>query len=212
MENYPAPAVEQMVPQKKRTWLKPVIRLGIFGVIALIVFFVANPFTASSTEVGACLKGDVNNADSVEKSECGTPDANFKVVGKQENKSELGLRLSGGSECDDYPTTDAYFFQGKRGATDGTLLCLEDLKNPGERAPVVGDCLPDGVVDAKKLTKADCATARYKVLAIEKSATFLIDGSTVCTQVPSTDEKIQWQRSGGTLPQSRVLCLDDLKK
>ncbi|UMP05965.1 hypothetical protein [Amycolatopsis sp. EV170708-02-1] len=212
MENYPAPAVEQMVPQKKRTWLKPVIRLGIFGVVALIAFFVANPFTASSTEVGACLKGNVDNADSVENIECGTPDANFKVVGKQENKSEIGLRLSGGSECDDYPTTDAYFFQGKKGATDGTLLCLEDLKNPGERAPVVGDCLPDGVVEAKKLTKADCATARYKVLAIEKSTAFLVDGSTVCTQVPSTDEKIQWQRSGGTLPQSRVLCLDDLKK
>ncbi|KFZ79615.1 hypothetical protein ED92_19740 [Amycolatopsis sp. MJM2582] len=212
MENFPAPAVGQMAPQKKRTWLKPVIRLGIFGVVALIAFFVANPFTASSTEVGACLKGSVDNADSVKSTECGTPDANFKVVGKQENKSEIGLRLSGGSECEDYPTTDAYFFQGKRGATDGTLLCLEDLKNPGERAPVVGDCLPDGVVGAKKLTKEDCATARYKVLAIEKSATFLIDGSTVCTQVPSTDEKIQWQRSGGTLPQSRVLCLDDLKK
>ncbi|MER6664834.1 hypothetical protein ABT256_09800 [Amycolatopsis japonica] len=212
MENYPAPAVEQMVPQKKRTWLKPVIRLGIFGVIALIAFFVANPFTASSTEVGACLKGSVDNADSVEGTECGTSDATFKVVGKQENKSEIGLRLSGGSECDDYPTTDAYFFQGRKGATDGTLLCLEDLKNPGERAPVVGDCLPDGVVDAKKLTKEDCATARYKVLAIEKSATFLVDGSAVCTQVPSTDEKIQWQRAGGTLPQSRVLCLDDLKK
>ncbi|EME63796.1 LppU/SCO3897 family protein [Amycolatopsis decaplanina] len=211
MENYPAPAVEQMVPQKK-TWLKPVIRLGIFAVIAVIAFFVANPFTASSTEVGACLKGDVDNADSVEKSECGTPDASFKVVGKQDGKSEIGLKLSGGSECDDYPTTDAYFFQGKKGASDGTLLCLEDLKNPGERAPVVGDCLPDGVVDAKKLTKADCATARYKVLAIEKSTAFLVDGSTVCTQVPSTDEKIMWQRSGGTLPQSRVLCLDDLKK
>ncbi|MGW4826976.1 LppU/SCO3897 family protein [Amycolatopsis japonica] len=50
----------------------------------------ANPFTASSTEVGACLKGSVDNADSVKSTECGTPDANFKVVGKQENKSEIG--------------------------------------------------------------------------------------------------------------------------
>lgn len=211
MENYPAPAVEQLEP-KKRTWLKPVIRLGIFGVIALIAFFVANPFTASSTEVGACLKGDVSNADSVEKSECGTPEANFKVVGKQDGKSEIGLKLSGGSECDDYPTTDAYFFQGKKGSSDGTLLCLEDLKNPGERPPVVGDCLPDDVVEAKKLTKVDCANAGYKVLAIEKSTAILVDDSTVCTQVPSTDEKIAWQRSGGGgLPQSRVLCLDKLK-
>ncbi|WP_410664643.1 hypothetical protein [Amycolatopsis sp. lyj-84] len=210
MENYPAPAVEQMVPRKK-TWLRPVIRLAIFGVIALVAFLVANPFTASSTEVGACLKGDTNNAESVEKAECGQPDANFKVVGKQENKSEIGLKLSGGSECDDYPTTDAYFFQGKKTGSDGTLLCLEDLKNPGERPPVVGDCLPDDVVKAKKLTKVDCGTAGYKVLAIEKSTAYLVDDSTVCTQVPSTDEKIAWQRSGGGLPQSRVLCLDKLK-
>ncbi|MEV6906481.1 hypothetical protein [Amycolatopsis sp. NPDC051071] len=191
--------------------MKPVIRLGILGVIVLVAVLVANPFTASSTEVGACLKGDVDNAGSVEKAECGQPDVNFKVVGKQDGKSEIGLKLSGGSECDDYPTTDAYFFQGKKGASDGTLLCLEDLKNPGERPPVVGDCLPADVVKAKKLTKVDCANADYKVLAIEKSTAYLVDDSTVCTQVPSTDEKIAWQRSGGGLPQSRVLCLDKLK-
>ncbi len=210
MENYPAPAVEQLVPRKK-TWLKPVIRLGVLGVVVLVAVLVANPFTASSTEVGACLTGDVDNADSVKNAECGQPDANFKVVGKQDKKSEIGLKLSGGSDCDDYPTTDAYFFQGRKGAADGILLCLEDLKNPGDRPPVVGDCLPSDVVQAKKLTKVDCASAGYKVLAIEKSTAYLVDDSTVCTQVPSTDEKIAWQRSGGGLPQSRVLCLDKLK-
>jgi len=115
-----------------------IIRLGIFGVIALVAFFVADPFTASSTEVGACLKGDVGNANSVEKPGCGAPDANFKVVGKQDGKSEIGLELSGGSECDDYPTTDAYFFRGEDGSSDGTLLCREDLKNrvSGRRSSV----------------------------------------------------------------------------
>lgn len=210
MENYLAPAVEPMVP-KKRTWLKPVIRLGIFGVIALIAFFFANPFTASSTEVGACLKGSVDNAESVKNTECGTPDANFKVVGKQENKSEIGLRISGGSDCDDYPTTDAYFFQGKQGATDGTLLCLEDLKNPGERAPVVGDCLPGDAEEAKKLAKVDCAGAGYKVLAVEKKPAVALNDET-CAQVPSADAKLSWQRSGSALAQERVLCLDDLRK
>jgi hypothetical protein len=150
VENYPAPVagmtdssrfLETTAP-KKQMWLKPVVRLGILAVVILVGVFVANPFQASSTEVGACLKGDVTNADSVEKAECGQPEATFKVVGKQAGKSEIGLRLSGGVECDQYPTTDAYFFQGKKTAADGTLLCLEDLKNPGERLPVVGDCLP----------------------------------------------------------------------
>jgi hypothetical protein len=198
-----------MVP-KKRTWLKPVIRLGIFGVVAVIAFFVANPFTASSTEVGSCLKGDVDNADSIKNAECGTPDANFKVVGKQDGKSEIALRISGGLECDEYPNVDAYLFQGKKAATDGVLLCLEDLKNPGQRPPVVGECLPGDADEAKKLAKVDCATAGYKVLAVEKKPAVAFEDNT-CAQVPSADAKLSWQRSGGALPQERVLCLEKLK-
>ncbi|WET78619.1 hypothetical protein P3102_31955 [Amycolatopsis sp. QT-25] len=86
-----------------------------------------------------------------------------------------------------------------------------NLKNPGERPPVVGDCLPADVVETKKLTKVDCVNAAYKVLAIEKSTAVLLDDGTVCTQVPSTDGKIAGQRSGGGLPQARVLCLVKLE-
>ncbi|HET6286175.1 MAG TPA: hypothetical protein VFG15_05435 [Amycolatopsis sp.] len=58
----------------------------------------------------------------------------------------------------------------------------------------------------------DCANAAYKVLAIEKNTAILVDDSAVCAQVPSTDEKIAWQRSGGAgLPQSRVLCPGELE-
>lgn len=210
MENYPAPAVEQLVPGKK-TWLKPVIRLGIFAVIVVIGIFVADPFTASSTEVGACLKGSVDNADSIKSAECGSPEANFKVVGKQDGKSEIGIQLSGGSECAEYPTTDLYYFQGKKTASDGTLLCLENLKNPGARLPAIGDCLPGDVFAAKKLEKVDCAGAHYKVLAIERHSGLALDGS-ACASVPSTDAKLTWQTgTGGLIPAERVLCLDELK-
>ncbi|MEU3620928.1 hypothetical protein BS329_11915 [Amycolatopsis coloradensis] len=210
MENYPAPAVEQLVPRKK-TWLKPVIRLGILGVIVLAGILVANPFTASSTEVGSCLKGDVDNADSVKNAECGTPEANFKVVGKQGGKSEIGLQLSGGSECDEYPTADLYYFQGKKTAIDGTLLCLENLKNPGARLPAIGDCLPGDVFAAKKLEKVDCAGAHFKVLAIERQSALALESS-ACASVPSTDMKLTWQSgAGGLIPRERVLCLDELK-
>ncbi len=210
MENYPAPAVEPMVP-RKRTWLKPVIRLGIFAVVVLVAILAADPFTASSTEVGACLRGDVTNADSVKAAECGQPDANFKVVGKQEGKSEIGLQLSGGSECDEYPTTDLYYFQGKKTASDGTLLCLENLKNPGARLPAIGDCLPGDAPAAKKLEKVDCAGAHYKVLAIERRSGVSVEDS-ACASVPSTDMKLTWQSGGGGLiPAERVLCLDELK-
>ncbi|WP_410655286.1 hypothetical protein [Amycolatopsis sp. lyj-112] len=138
---------------RKKTWLKPVIRLGILG--------------------GQCRK-----------TECG-PDANFKVVGKQENKSEIGLKLSGGTDCD-------------------------DLKNPGQRPPVVGDCLPGDVNEAKKMVKADCAAAGYKVLAVEKKPAVSY-GDDTCAHVPSTDAKLFWHRPGTALPQERVLCLDKIE-
>lgn len=210
MENHPAFAIALTAPRRKRPWLRPVVRVAILAVAVLAGVFVLDPFSASSTEVGSCLKGDVTDADSVESAECGQPEANFKVVGKQAGKSEVGLRLSGGSECDEYPTTDAYFFQGSRMENDGTLLCLEDLKNPGERLPVVGDCLPGDALAANKFAKVDCAGAYYKVLAIEKRSGVALE-DTACTSVPSADAKISWQRPGGVIPYERVLCLDDLK-
>ncbi|WP_181770389.1 LppU/SCO3897 family protein [Amycolatopsis pittospori] len=210
MENHPAPAVEQMVPQK-RTWLKPVICLGILAAIVVLGIFVENPLTASRTEVGACLKGDVDNAESIKNVDCGTPDANFKVVGKQGGKSEIGLQLSGAAECDEYPTADLYYFQGKKTATDGILLCLENLKNPGARLPAVGDCLPGDAFAAKKLETVDCAGAHFKVLAIERQSGLALESS-ACASVPSTDMKLtSHSGTGGLIPRDRVLCLDELK-
>ncbi|RSM62455.1 hypothetical protein DMH03_10175 [Amycolatopsis sp. WAC 01376] len=213
MENYPAPAVEQMVPQKK-TWIIPVVILGAIGLIVLAFVLArgprAEPVTAPSVEVGTCLKGDINNAVGVKNAECGTPEANFEVVGKQDGRSEIEVRVTGGMYCDEYSDVDAYLFQGKQASTEGVLLCLEDLKNPGQRAPVVGDCLPGDAVEAKKLAKVDCAVAGYKVLAVEKKSAVAY-GDDTCAQVPSTDAKLTWRRVGPGLSQERVLCLDKLK-
>ncbi|MFD5244716.1 hypothetical protein ACFWIW_09250 [Amycolatopsis sp. NPDC058340] len=211
MEKFPTFAVEQMVPQKKRPWLKPVIILGVFAAIVLLGIFVENPLTASRTEVGACLKGNVDNAESIRNVECGSPEANFKVVGKQGGKSEGGILLSGGSECGEYPTADLYYFQGRRTATNGILLCLENLKDPGPRLPAVGDCFAGDLFAAKKLEKMDCAEAHFKVLAIEREPEVSI-GTTTCASVPGTDMKLTWASGVGELiPRERVLCLDELK-
>ncbi|QXV61636.1 hypothetical protein [Amycolatopsis sp. TNS106] len=183
MENHPAYAVEPTAPRKKRPWLKPVIVLGVIAGIALLGFFVENPLTAWRTEVGACLKGNVDNAESIRNAECGTPEANFKVVGKQ----------------------------GRQAAPDGILLCLENLKNPGARLPAVGDCLPGDAFAAKKLETVDCAGAHFKVLAIEREADVSI-GTTACASVSATDIKLTWASgAGGLIPRERVLCLDELK-
>lgn len=210
MENHPAPAVEQTVPQKK-TWLKPVIILGVIGAIVLLWIFDETPVTASRTEVGACLRGDVDNPESVRNAECGTPEANFKVVGKKGGKSEGGVLISGGSECDEYPTADLYYFQGRQATPDGVLLCLENLKNPGARLPAVGDCLPGDAFAAKKLETVNCAGAHFKVLAIEREPEFPTE-TTTCASVPATDMKLTWASGvGGLIPRERVLCLDELK-
>ncbi|MFI6304632.1 hypothetical protein ACIBCH_22395 [Amycolatopsis thailandensis] len=210
MEDHPTPAVEQTVPQK-RTWLKPVIVLGVIGAIVLLWIFDETPVTASRTEVGACLKGDVDDAESVRNVECGTPEANFKVVGKQDGKSEGGLMISGGSECGEYPNADLYYYQGRRTTADGgVLLCLENLKNPGARLPAVGDCLPGDAFAAKKLETVDCAGAHFKVLAIEKESE--VSTGTTCASVPATDMKLTWTSGvGGLIPREHVLCLDELK-
>ncbi|MGK4592705.1 LppU/SCO3897 family protein [Amycolatopsis sp. w19] len=211
MENFSALAVGQMAPQKKRPWLKPVIIMGVFGAIVLLGIFAENPLTASRTEVGACLKGNVDNADSIRNVECGTPEANFKVVGKQGGKSEGGILLSGGSECDGYLNADLYYFQGRQSADDGVLLCLENLKNPGPRLPAVGDCFAGDLFAAKKLEKVDCAGAHFKVLAIEREPEVSI-GTTTCSSVPGTDMKLTWASgAGGLIPRERVVCLDELK-
>ncbi|MFD6067497.1 LppU/SCO3897 family protein, partial [Amycolatopsis lurida] len=147
----------------------------------------------------------------IRNAECGTPEANFKVVGKQGGKSEGGILLSGGSECEEYPTADLYYFQGRQAAPDGILLCLENLKNPGARLPAVGDCLPGDAFAAKKLETVDCAGAHFKVLAIEREADVSI-GTTACASVSATDIKLTWASgAGGLIPRERVLCLDELK-
>ncbi len=82
----------------EETWLKPVIRLGILGVIVLVGVFVADPFTASSAEVGACLKGDVNDADSIENAECGglLPDKQVLCLDDLKKWFSAGGRSSAG--------------------------------------------------------------------------------------------------------------------
>ncbi|SDW64862.1 hypothetical protein SAMN05421504_1011151 [Amycolatopsis xylanica] len=203
----PAPAQ----PAKPKRGLKVLLRFAIPIVIGLIVLgvrvFSGGSFSSASHDVGDCLKGNSNDADSISSVDCG-PDANYKVSGVVKDQNELSVKFS--SACDPFPNTDATFWYGKSGGT-GTLYCLENLKNPGERMPAVGDCLKrSGTDDAKKI---ECGPeADYKVAAIEDAPSIAIPGDTsTCASVPTAKTVLRWSKSGGLLPTTKALCLEELK-
>ncbi|MFB9908066.1 LppU/SCO3897 family protein [Allokutzneria oryzae] len=93
-----------------------VIGIGVFGYLNSV---------GKSSQVGDCLSGDVSDADNIKKVDCG-PGANFKVVGKVEDKlqSEAG---ENGAVCAPFAATGAFYWEGRQGGK-GTFLCLEELK------------------------------------------------------------------------------------
>ncbi|GAA4543345.1 LppU/SCO3897 family protein [Amycolatopsis samaneae] len=176
--------------------------------IGFLVVVVAPKLGKSAMDVGSCVRGQVDDAESIHSMECG-PDAKYKVVGKVGDQTQLALRISA-SVCDPFPTADAVFWQGVRGG-NGTAFCLEDLKTPGERMPLVGECLKADVVESQKTVKVPCGEAGYKVVAIEPGSAFGFGGD-ACVQAPTAGAAVRWKRSGASvLPQEKVLCLEDVK-
>ncbi|MFE0020405.1 hypothetical protein [Amycolatopsis sp. NPDC059021] len=181
----------------------PVLAAFLIGLVVVVA-----PKLGSRMDVGSCVQGQVDDADSIHTVTCG-PDAKYKVVGKVADQSQIALRISA-SVCDPFPTADAIFWQGARSGT-GTAFCLEDLKTPGERMPLVGDCLKGDAVESQKTEKAPCGEAGYKVVAVEAGSAFGFGGDS-CVQAPTAGAAVRWKRTGtAALPQEKVLCLEDLK-
>lgn len=105
------------------------IRLGVFVVVIIVAGIIAFFSTRSDpghANVGDCLSGDVNNADSVKKVACTDPSATYKVIGTLDNQTDSDFN-SQDNPCTSYKGTDAAFWEGKSGET-GTTLCLQSLK------------------------------------------------------------------------------------
>ena len=203
---YPMPPPVGL-PPKKRGGLKLALRVGIPLVfLAIVVVAGLTATTAKNSNVGDCLKGNSANADSVTSVTCG-PEADYKIVGKVPDQSKLALSFGGA--CDPFPTASAAYWEGVE-SSKGTLLCLEDVKNPGKGMPAVGDCVKGDLSDAAHAEKVPCGPeASYKVAGVEDGSALGGFTTAVCTKVPSAAASMEWKRQGSL--SSKILCLEDLK-
>jgi hypothetical protein len=182
---------------KKRGGLKLALRIGIPLVfLAIVVVAGLTSSTATSSNVGDCVTSVA----------CG-PEANYKIVGKVPDQSQLALTVGGG--CDQFPTATVAYWEGVK-SSKGTLLCLEDMKNPGKGMPLVGDCVKGDLSDAAHAEKVPCGPeASYKVAGVEDGGALGGLTTAVCTKVPSAAASMEWKRQGSL--SSKILCLEDLK-
>ncbi|MDT7728915.1 MAG: hypothetical protein QOI21_5491 [Actinomycetota bacterium] len=203
-----AVAPQTTTAKKGNKGLKIAMAIGVPLLALALVAVVFRVLTASTGNVGDCFTGDSADINSLQSSDCGAG-ARYKVIGKVDDQSEFQLRVTG-SVCDQFPNADVAFWQGRSGST-GTVLCLEDVQNPGNRMPAVGDCLNGDLADAKTMTKVGCGPdAAYKVAGNEDGG--LVTGITpLCTKVPAAAAAFVWERPGAALASKKVLCLQDLK-
>jgi hypothetical protein len=106
---------------------KQIVR-GVGVVVVLVVigvgwFLSAN--SAGSAAVGECLKD--TGGDSMEKVDCGTPEAAYRVVARIEDKKSSEAEAA----CAEFESATSIYWEGKKGrfqnAADakGAVLCLE---------------------------------------------------------------------------------------
>lgn len=160
---------------------------------------------------GDCLKGELSDSKSVAKVECG-PDAAYQVVAREKTTSIRGL--GGTPPCEQVPATSAtYSWSWENSPLASTsVLCLQDLKNPDNHAPVVGDCLT--FPNDTSVHFVPCGKGKLKVLGkIAKTSQFegaLKPASEVCHDFPGSD-RAYWQGFQNDLV-GTTYCLDTLRK
>ncbi|GAB2988301.1 LppU/SCO3897 family protein [Saccharothrix stipae] len=130
--------------------LVAVVALGIVGIV--IAGIIANVTGPSGAEAGDCIKvisASVADAD-VEKVECSSPDAAFKVAANLDSSTDA---------CPDGDYAEYSDSGGRR--SDGFKLCL--MLNAAE-----GECFKqEGSIVAGKTTKVTCdSSATYKVAKV----------------------------------------------
>jgi hypothetical protein len=204
----PAPAGERVAVVPKKNLVKLGVRIGVPVVLLVIAVVGGNAFSARTSTVGDCLRGSIDKPENVESVACG-PDADYRVVGKSQGVDRA--RSTASATCEAFGTTDAVFWEGLSSSV-GTALCLEDLKNPGERVPAVGDCVKGDLTALSKVHKVECGPeAEYKVLGKDVELTANSQSSPTCVDFPAASVKLSWERKGAVVPANNVLCLEDLK-
>lgn len=119
-----APGVPMRPRRRAALWIRLSI-LGVVVVVGLIFWLINSKTDPGHANVGDCLSGDVNNADSVKQVSCTDSTATYKVVGTLDNQTELDFNAEQ-DPCTQYQNADSAFWEGEDGQT-GTTLCLQQL-------------------------------------------------------------------------------------
>lgn len=118
---YP-PAPGQPVERKKRSWVRIVVPIAVIAVIAIIgfvgKFLTGDPDTA---KVGDCMSG--SSAENLKVVKCTDAKAEFKVVGKVNDKSQSDFNTGSAEICKPFPAAESAFWKGESGGK-GYVLCL----------------------------------------------------------------------------------------
>jgi hypothetical protein len=118
----PPPSAAQVEPpmprgNKRRQRITLTVFLVLVAGIFVAIYFGTrhNPEQAA---VGDCVRPDGEN--SVKIVDCSDPQAQYKVVGRVEDKTEIEANINA---CDAYADTTAVYWSGESGGT-GFVLCL----------------------------------------------------------------------------------------
>jgi hypothetical protein len=113
-------------PKKKSPVRRIVLSLVAVGVVAAIAFgaryVTGDPDTAA---VGDCLSG--SSANEMKVVDCTDAGAQFKVLGKVEDKSQTEASVGGERICQPYAGAERIFWKGEEGGK-GYVLCLGPAK------------------------------------------------------------------------------------
>lgn len=102
-----------------------VLGIAALGLAALVIY--TRFFTLTDAAVGDCLAGDINKPYSIEITDCGTPQANYQVVGRVEDKSMAEFESKAGKKaCKPFKEAEFLYFEGfgDDATASGAILCL----------------------------------------------------------------------------------------
>jgi hypothetical protein len=115
----------------KRRNKRRIIQLVVAAVVVIagvIVGIYSLHTSPGGAQVGDCLSGDPSNpdnADAMKKTDCTSNDAQYKVVGRLDDKTRSDFDKE---DCSGFPTADAAFWENDQGDT-GAILCLQSIKS-----------------------------------------------------------------------------------
>jgi hypothetical protein len=105
----------------RRRIITIVVALVVIGGLAAVGTYL-NRDAASKAKVGDCVQQQGSNDLKVVK--CDDANADYKVVGRVENKTQVEAGLSA---CDAFPDAESAYWEGEQGKK-GLVLCLAPAK------------------------------------------------------------------------------------